>query len=86
MSQLAARLKILSRWTVRVPGRLLIFAVRLYQVCLSPLLGSHCRFTPTCSAYFIQAVEKHGAVRGAAKGLWRICRCNPWGGSGHDPP
>ncbi len=63
----------------------LILIVRLYQVTLSPFLGRQCRFEPTCSRYFIQAVQRYGAVRGALKGIWRILRCNPWGGRGYDP-
>lgn len=71
--------------------QMLILPVRFYQRYLSKPLhalsgpGSHCRFTPTCSAYFIQAVEIHGPFRGAALGIRRILRCNPWGGFGYDP-
>lgn len=64
----------------------LVFLVRLYQATLSHWLGRHCRFQPTCSHYFIMAVEKYGPWRGAAKGLWRVLRCNPFGGKGYDPP
>lgn len=64
----------------------MIAAVRIYQIALSPLVGPCCRFTPSCSHYFIAAVEKHGPWWGALKGAYRICRCNPWGGSGYDPP
>ncbi len=71
---------------VRLPGWLMILCVRAYQLLLSPLLGRHCRFTPSCSNYFIQAVQKYGAVRGALKGAWRICRCNPFNPGGYDPP
>jgi hypothetical protein len=71
---------------IGLPGWLLIAAVRVYQWLLSPLLGGHCRFTPSCSEYFIQAVLKYGAVRGALRGLWRICRCHPFHPGGHDPP
>ena len=65
--------------------------IRIYQCTLSPLLSllcgpeSGCRFTPTCSEYFLQAVEKHGVGRGAWLGLKRLGRCQPWGGSGYDP-
>lgn len=69
-----------------LPSWVLIFLVRCYQVCLSPLLGRNCRFTPTCSNYFIQAVEKYGPVSGSLRGIWRICRCNPFCRGGHDPP
>jgi hypothetical protein len=71
---------------IGLPGWLLIAAVRLYQWLLSPFLGGQCRFTPSCSEYFIQAVLKYGALRGVWRGLWRICRCNPFHPGGHDPP
>jgi uncharacterized protein len=70
----------------RLPRYFLVGGVRLYQITLSPYLGQQCRFQPSCSHYFIQAVEKHGAVRGSLKGAWRICRCNPWCEGGYDPP
>ncbi|MGN0867999.1 MAG: membrane protein insertion efficiency factor YidD [Akkermansia sp.] len=71
--------------------QLLILPVRFYRRYLSRPLhllsgpNSGCRFTPSCSAYFIEAVELHGALRGCALGIWRILRCNPWGGCGDDP-
>ena len=74
------------RWLIRLPGNILIGMVRMYQVCISPLLGSNCRYTPTCSAYFIEAVRKYGAIRGGFKGIWRICRCHPFRKGGCDPP
>ena len=55
----------------------LIAGVRFYQTYLRPVLPSVCRFEPSCSEYFIQAVNKYGPLRGACKGAWRICRCNP---------
>jgi len=70
---------------------LIRICIRIYQITLSPLLvaiggpGAGCRFQPTCSEYFLQAVETHGALRGSWLGLKRIGRCHPWGGSGHDP-
>lgn len=64
----------------------LILPVRLYQITLSPFLGNWCRFQPSCSNYFIQAVRKYGPLKGAGKGAWRILRCNPFGGHGYDPP
>jgi putative membrane protein insertion efficiency factor len=69
-----------------LPRRLLIALVRFYQLAISPLFGPKCRFTPSCSQYFIEAVQKYGAVRGSWRGLRRICRCHPFGGSGFDPP
>ena len=67
-------------------SELLMGCVRLYQIFLSPIFGQSCRFTPTCSNYYIQAVRKHGPIKGSLKGAWRICRCNPWGGSGEALP
>ncbi|MBP7951329.1 MAG: membrane protein insertion efficiency factor YidD [Verrucomicrobiales bacterium] len=71
--------------------RLLIFLVRCYQVGISPVLhrlagpAAGCRYSPTCSQYFIEAVKLHGAWRGGWLGIKRICRCAPWGGYGPDP-
>lgn len=65
--------------------------VRFYQIAISAplhaLAGPHsgCRFTPTCSQYFIEALEIHGAWKGSLLGIWRILRCNPWGKTGYDP-
>jgi len=64
---------------------LLLWPIRFYQVAISPLLGPSCRFTPTCSEYARQALVKHGPFKGLALAVWRILRCNPWGGSGYDP-
>lgn len=64
---------------------LLIHLVYLYRVTLGRFLGGHCRFTPTCSQYAIDAVTKHGAMRGSWRATKRLCRCHPWGGSGYDP-
>jgi putative membrane protein insertion efficiency factor len=69
-----------------LPRTLLIAVARLYRWTLSPLLGQHCRFEPTCSEYFIGAVRKHGAVRGTIRGLARVARCHPWHPGGYDPP
>nr|WP_261360662.1 membrane protein insertion efficiency factor YidD [Aeoliella straminimaris] len=60
--------------------------VRVYQKCVSPLIGPHCRFQPSCSEYFIQAVKKYGAIRGSWRGVKRIARCHPWHPGGYDPP
>ena len=69
-----------------LPRRAVIGSIRIYQRWLSPMLGKNCRYTPTCSSYFIQAVEKYGLIRGSLKGVWRICRCNPFVPGGYDPP
>ncbi len=63
----------------------LIFLVRLYQKFISPLFPATCRFYPTCSEYFIQAVQKYGAVKGTWLGLKRISKCHPWHEGGYDP-
>jgi uncharacterized protein len=70
---------------LRAPAGMLVLLARLYQGTLSTFLGGQCRFTPSCSEYFIQAVRKHGALRGGCMGLWRILRCNPLGRGGYDP-
>lgn len=59
--------------------------VRLYRLTLSPWIGTSCRFQPTCSVYSLEALEKHGAIKGTYLTIHRIIRCNPWGGSGYDP-
>ena len=64
---------------------LLILPIRFYQKFISPLTPPSCRFTPTCSQYAVEALRKHGPIKGLALALWRILRCNPWGGSGYDP-
>jgi putative membrane protein insertion efficiency factor len=65
--------------------KLLILLIRLYQITLSPWLGNACRYTPTCSNYGIQALEKYGAFKGSWLTIKRVLSCNPWGGSGYDP-
>lgn len=66
-------------------ARLLALPVRAYRLLLSPWVGHHCRYHPTCSAYALEALETHGALRGGWLTLRRIARCNPLGGSGLDP-
>lgn|GEM_PF-1425621 len=73
--RVVARLPILLPWVL----------IRAYQVVLSPLLGQSCRFTPTCSAYALEALDRHGLLRGGWLAAWRILRCHPWGGMGYDP-
>ncbi len=70
----------------RLPSLFLIAGVRLYQIFLGPFFGGRCRFHPSCSNYFIQAVRKYGAISGAVRGVWRILRCHPWSTGGFDPP
>jgi uncharacterized protein len=62
-----------------------IFLVRFYQIIISPLMPAACRYQPTCSSYMIEALKKHGVIKGLYLGTKRILRCHPWGGSGYDP-
>lgn len=62
-----------------------VLLIRAYQVTLGPLMGGHCRFTPTCSHYGIEAYRTHGVVRGTWLTARRLLRCHPFGGSGYDP-
>ncbi len=65
--------------------KILIGIVQAYRLLLSPWLGSACRFTPTCSAYALQALQQHGAGRGSYLAARRLVRCHPWCDGGHDP-
>ncbi|HAI85132.1 MAG TPA: membrane protein insertion efficiency factor YidD, partial [Chitinophagaceae bacterium] len=62
-----------------------ITLIRVYQYGISPLLGPKCRFTPTCSHYAAEAIQKHGIIKGTILAVKRISRCHPRGGSGYDP-
>ena len=62
-----------------------IAPIRLYQWCISPLLPVACRYQPTCSAYAVEAIERHGLFRGIGLTVRRLLRCHPWGGAGYDP-
>jgi putative membrane protein insertion efficiency factor len=64
---------------------LVIGFLQLYKTWLSPFLPPSCRFTPSCSTYAMQAVEKYGVIRGSSMGFWRILRCQPFCKGGHDP-
>jgi len=64
---------------------LLRWLIRCYQVAISPLLGPRCRYYPTCSQYALEAIARHGALRGTLLTTHRLCRCHPWGGHGYDP-
>ena len=69
------------KWLLKI----YILPIKLYQWTLSPLLGSTCRFTPSCSNYAIDAIEEWGIFKGTWIGIKRIFRCHPWGGHGYDP-
>ncbi|HNY23404.1 MAG: membrane protein insertion efficiency factor YidD [Bacteroidales bacterium] len=62
-----------------------LLLIKCYQLCISPFTPPSCRFTPTCSQYAVEAFRKHGPFKGLYLTIYRILRCNPWGGSGYDP-
>ncbi|MBN8695426.1 MAG: membrane protein insertion efficiency factor YidD [Bacteroidetes bacterium] len=64
---------------------LFIALIRFYQYAISPLLGPSCRFTPSCSQYGVEAIQKHGPFKGGYLTIKRFLKCHPWGGHGHDP-
>ncbi len=66
-------------------AKILIVLIRAYKLLLSPLVGWHCRFQPTCSHYAKDALLAHGILKGSFLGIKRVLKCHPWGGSGHDP-
>jgi putative membrane protein insertion efficiency factor len=70
---------------VALTRELVVLPVRFYQYCISPLLPAACRFYPSCSNYVLQAVLRHGIVRGGWLGLRRLARCHPWSPGGYDP-
>lgn len=66
-------------------NKILIALIRFYQLCISPMLGPHCRFTPTCSQYALEAIKTHGALKGIILSIKRISKCHPFHEGGHDP-
>ena len=70
---------------LKILNYFLIVPIKLYQILLSPLIGPSCRFNPTCSNYAIEAINRHGPIKGFWLAIKRISKCHPWGGSGHDP-
>ena len=69
----------------KVLGKFFIILIRFYQGAISPYLAPSCRFTPSCSAYGIEAIRKYGPFHGGWLTLKRLARCHPWGGKGFDP-
>jgi hypothetical protein len=65
--------------------KVFIAIIRFYQKQISPMLPPSCRFQPTCSQYAIEAIQKHGVLKGGALAFWRILRCNPFSKGGYDP-
>ena len=66
-------------------SRVLMLLVRVYRYAFSPMLGTHCRFHPSCSAYALEAFDRHGAAWGVWLAVKRVLRCHPWHPGGHDP-
>lgn len=74
------------RRLTHLPRQFLLGLVRIYQLIISPHLPSSCRYTPSCSNYAVEALQKYGAVKGLILSVWRILRCHPWAPHGYDPP
>jgi putative membrane protein insertion efficiency factor len=70
---------------MRVLRELVLLPLHLYRRVISPVLGPHCRYHPTCSEYALEAVRTYGVIRGGALAAWRVMRCNPWSHGGVDP-
>ncbi|MDR2027740.1 MAG: membrane protein insertion efficiency factor YidD [Prevotellaceae bacterium] len=62
-----------------------VILIKIYQLCISPFIPASCRYTPTCSAYALEALKKYGLFKGGYLSMKRIFSCHPWGGSGYDP-
>ena len=77
--------KAIKAWIRASPVSVLRSGVRTYQLFLRPVLGPNCRFTPSCSDYALEALARHGALRGSGLAAGRVLRCNPWCEGGHDP-
>ena len=78
-------MKRLWHFIVLILKWILLAPIIFYQRCISPFTPPSCRFTPTCSQYAKEAIIKHGPIKGLRLAIWRILRCNPWGGNGYDP-
>lgn len=85
MTRTANALKALWRVAMKALSWLLVLPILFYQHYITPFTPPSCRFTPTCSEYARQALLIHGPFKGLLLAVWRILRCNPWGGSGYDP-
>lgn len=73
------------QWVRKLFVWLLLLPIYFYKVAISPLTPPSCRYTPSCSTYAVEAIRKHGPLRGLYLAVRRILRCHPWGGSGYDP-
>tara|TARA_R110000782_G_scaffold231061_1_gene317373 strand:- start:64598 stop:64819 length:222 start_codon:yes stop_codon:yes gene_type:complete len=70
------------KWII---SKIVVLLIRVYQLSISPFLGANCRYSPTCSQYSLEAIEKYGPLKGTWLAIKRISSCHPWGGHGHDP-
>lgn len=84
-ARLGAAARHLARRVVRVPADVVVLLLRLWQLVVSPVYGQTCRFYPSCSAYALEAVDRHGLLRGGWLALRRLGRCHPWNPGGVDP-
>lgn len=66
-------------------GKVLVWLIKIYRYAISPFLGARCRFEPSCSAYAVEAIERHGVLRGIKLAVRRVLRCHPWNPGGYDP-
>ena len=76
---------VVLRFLKAILVKIFILIIRFYQYGISPFTPASCRYTPTCSAYGVEAIQKHGPFKGTWLALKRFLSCNPWGGSGYDP-
>ncbi len=77
-------MKKIIKYIIRLPRKILVSLIKLYQLCISPRIGSHCKYYPTCSEYTKQAVDKYGIIKGSLLGIKRILKCNPFSKGGVD--
>jgi len=85
MNKILVLIKLIWKYIGKFFGFLLLLPVYFYRKCISPLTPPSCRYRPTCSAYAVEAIKKHGPIKGLYLSVWRILRCHPWGGYGYDP-
>jgi uncharacterized protein len=83
-ARLAAAARFLARRLVRLPADMVVLLLRLWQILVSPVYGQTCRFYPSCSSYALEAVDRHGLLRGGWLALRRLGRCHPWNPGGVD--
>ena len=81
-------MNVVLRWVRKAPVLVLVGLIRVYQLVISPMTPPSCRYYPSCSAYAVLALQRHGALRGSWLAIWRLLRCNPWSAGGVDdvPP